>query len=64
MYHYFGLRASQVILVVVEIFLDLMIELREFMLSLGVVVSVNNSTFSLIEMHSMESEWAGVFVVR
>ena len=40
MWQYFALRASQVILVVVETFLDLMIELREFMLSVGVVGSV------------------------
>ena len=34
MYHYFGLRASQVILVVIETFLDLKIEPREVTLSL------------------------------
>ena len=63
MYHYFGLRASQVIFVVVQTFLDLTIESREFMLSLGVVGLVNNSTFSLIEMHLMKKEWVRVFVV-
>ena len=35
MYHYFGLRASQVILVVIETFLDLKVESREVTLSLG-----------------------------
>ena len=64
MYHYFGLRASQVILVVVETFLDLTIESRDIILSLGVLVSVKNSTFSLIEMRLMEREWVGVFVVH
>ena len=63
MYHYFGLRASQVILAVVETFLDLIIEFWDLVLSVRVLVSVKNSTFSLIEMHLMESEWAGVFVV-
>ena len=53
MYQYFGLRASQVILVVVEAFLDLMIESQVVMLSVG---SVKNSTFGLIEMHLMERE--------
>ena len=64
MYHYFALRASQVILVVIETFLDLIIEFREFMLSVGVVGSVKNSTFNLIEMHLMEREMVGVFVVH
>ena len=63
MWQYFSLRASQVILAVVETFLDLIIEFREFMLSVGVVGSVKNSTFSLIEMHLMERKWVGVFVV-
>ena len=63
MWQYFSLRASQVILAVVETFLDLIIEFRDLVLSVGVLVSVKNSTFSLIEMHLMESEWAGVFVV-
>ena len=45
MCQYFRLRASQVILVVVETFLDLTIESREVALSLGVLVSVQNSTF-------------------
>ena len=40
MWQYFGLRASQVILVVVEVFLDLTIEFQEFILSLGVPGSV------------------------
>ena len=35
MYHYFALRASQVILVVIETFLDLKVESREVTLSLG-----------------------------
>ena len=39
MWQYFGLRASQVILVV-EVFLDLTIEFQEFILSLGVPGSV------------------------
>ena len=56
MWQYFSLRASQVILVVVETFLDLIIEFRDLVLSVGVLVSVKNSTFSLIEMHLMESE--------
>ena len=57
---YFGLRASQVILVVVETFLDLTIESREFILSLRLLGLVKNSTFSL---YLMEREWVGVFVV-
>ena len=64
MCQYFGLRASQVILVVVETFLDLTIEFRDLVLSLGVLASVKNSTFSLIEMYLMEREMVGVFVVR
>ena len=64
MYHYFALRASQVILVVIETFLDLIIEFRDLVLSVGVLVSVKNSTFSLMEMHLMEREWVGVFVVH
>ena len=35
MWQYFGLRASQVILVVIETFLDLKVESREVTLSLG-----------------------------
>ena len=35
MYQYFALRASQVILVVIETFLDLKVESREVTLSLG-----------------------------
>ena len=53
------MRASQVILVVVETFLDLIIEFRDIVLSVGVLVSVKNSTFSL---YLMEREWVGVFV--
>ena len=64
MWQYFSLRASQVILVVVETFLDLIIEFRDLVLSVGVLVSVKNSTFSLIEMYLMEREMVGVFVVR
>ena len=64
MWQYFSLRASQVILAVVETFLDLIIEFRDLVLSVGVLVSVKNSTFSLMEMHLMEREWVGVFVVR
>ena len=48
MCQYFGLRASQVILVVVETFLDLTIESRELILSLRFLGLVKNSTFSLI----------------
>ena len=54
------MRASQVILVVVETFLDLIIEFRDIVLSVGVLVSVKNSTFSL---YLMEREWVGVFVM-
>ena len=54
------MRASQVILVVVETFLDLIIEFRDLVLSVGVLVSVKNSTFSL---YLMEREWVGVFVM-
>ena len=54
MWQYFSLRASQVILVVVETFLDLIIEFRDLVLSVGVLVSVKNSTFSL---YLMEREW-------
>ena len=64
MWQYFSLRASQVILAVVETFLDLIIEFRDLVLSVGVLVSVKNSTFSLIEMHLMGRKWVGVFVVR
>ena len=64
MWQYFSLRASQVILVIVQTFLDLTIESREFILSLRFLGSVVNSTFGLIEMHFMEREWVGVFVVR
>ena len=64
MCQYFGLRASQVTLVVVETFLDLTIESREFILSLRFLGLVKNSTFSLIEMHLMERKWVGVFVVH
>ena len=64
MWQYFSLRASQVILAVVETFLDLIIEFRDLVLSVGVLVSVKNSTFSLMEMHLMEREWVGVFVVH
>ena len=53
---YFGLRASQVILVVVETFVDLTIKSREARLSLGVLGSVRSSIFSLIKMHLMERE--------
>ena len=58
------MRASQVTFVVVETFLDLTIESREFILSLRFLGLVKNSTFSLIEMHLMERKWVGVFVVR
>ena len=64
MCQYLGLRASQVTLVVVETFLDLTIESREFILSLRFLVSVNNSTLGLIEMHLMERRMVGVFVVH
>ena len=57
------MRASQVILVVVETFLDLTIESQELILSLGVVSLVKNSTFSLIEIHLIKREWVRVFVV-
>ena len=57
------MRASQVILVVVETFLDLTIESQELILSLGVVSLVNNSTFSLIEIHLIKRELVRVFVV-
>ena len=40
MCQYFVLRTSQVILVVVETFLDLIIEFRDLVLSVGVLVSV------------------------
>ena len=60
MYHYFASRTSQVILVVVETFLDLTIESREFILSLIFLGLVKNSTFSLIEMHLMKKEWVRV----
>ena len=64
MCQYFVLRASQVTLVVVETFLDLTIESREFILSLRFLGLVKNSTFSLIEMYLREREMVGVFVVR
>ena len=66
MYHYFALRTSQVVLVVIETFLDLKVESREVTLSLGVLGAANDSTFSfsLIEMHLMEREMVGVFVVH
>ena len=57
------MRASQVILVVVETFLDLTIESQELILSLGVVILVKNSTLSLIEIHLIKREWVRVFVV-
>ena len=63
MWQYLSLRASQVILVVVETFLDLTIESQELILSLGVVSLVKNSTFSLIEIHLIKREWVRVFVV-
>ena len=56
------MRASQVILVVVETFLDLTIDSQELILSLGVVSLVKNSTFSLIEIHLIKREWVRVFV--
>ena len=60
MCQYFVLRASQVTLVVVETFLDLTIESREFILSLRFLGLVKNSTFS---SYLLEREWVGVFVV-
>ena len=57
------MRPSQIILVVVETFLDLTIESQEFILSLGVVSLVKNSTFSLIEIYLIKREWVRVFVV-
>ena len=57
------MRASQVILVVVETFLDLTIESREFILSLRFLGLVKNSTFSLIEIHLIKREWVRVFVM-
>ena len=62
MYRYFKMRTLKVILVV-DIFLDLAVESREAISSLGVLNSDIEEYLDLIEMHLMEREWVGVFVV-
>ena len=56
MYRYFKMRTLKVILVV-DIFLDLAVESREAISSLGVLNSDIEEYLDLIEMHLMEREW-------
>ena len=55
MYRYFKMRTLKVILVV-DIFLDLAVESREVISSLGVLNSDIEEYLDLIEMHLMERE--------
>ena len=63
MYRYFKMRTLKVILVV-DIFLDLAVESREVISSLGVLNSDIEEYLDLIEMHLMERDWVGMFVVH
>ena len=63
MYRYFKMRTLKVILVV-DIFLDLAVESREVISSLGVLNSDIEEYLDLIEMHLMERDWVGMFAVH
>ena len=63
MYRYFKMRTLIVILVV-DIFLGIAVESREAISSLGVLNSDIEEYLDLIDMHLMEREWVGVFVVH
>ena len=52
------------VILVVDLFLGLAAESREAISSLGVLNSDIEEYLDLIEMHLMEREWVGVFVVH